>query len=293
MLRYNGAAAPRGVEPDTRLQTRDHAQDAANRGRGAPGRAPGTRRAFGAGKRSLRNDGAVASLKEQVALACRVLAHQGLVDYLGHVSARIPGTRQCVMSPRGNALGSLLRFRAGDILVVDLDRVTVEGGHPVPSEVYIHTEIMRARPDVQSVVHTHQPMAIAFGLAGRAVLPAHHTGSTMLQRPVPVYDSPNMVVDAVKGRRVAEALGDHCLLQMRGHGLTAVGTSVEQAALAAIFFEGQATHNYRALQLGELTGMSAAELTQHVADLEQAARTADTGGPWRYYASLLPTDGDG
>jgi ribulose-5-phosphate 4-epimerase/fuculose-1-phosphate aldolase len=215
-----------------------------------------------------------------------------MVDYLGHVSARIPASDHLVMSPRGNALGSLRAFTAAEMLMVDLDGQRVDGAHPVPSEVYIHTEILRARPDVQSVVHTHQPMAVAFGLAGRPVAPAHHTGSTLLLRPVPVYDSPNLVVDSDKGRRVVAALGEHCLLQMRGHGVTAIGTSIEQAALNAIFFEQQATHNYRALQLGALTVMSEAELSQHVADLAEAARTASDGGPWRYYTSLLPPAAD-
>src|SRR5262249_13153076 len=148
------------------------------------------------------------------------------------------------------------------------------------------------RSDVGSVVHTHQPMAVAFGLAGRPVVPAHHTGSTLLQQPVPLYDSPNLVVDAAKGRRVVAALGDHCLLQMRGHGVTAVGASVQQAALNAIFFEEQARHNYRALQLGGLTRMTDAELALHAADLQEAARTASDGGPWRYYVSLLPPSAD-
>jgi ribulose-5-phosphate 4-epimerase/fuculose-1-phosphate aldolase len=240
----------------------------------------------------MTTDTALAELKASVALACRVLAHLGLVDYLGHVSARLPASDCFVMSPRGNALGNLLAFTAADMLLVDLDGQVVDGAHPVPSEVFIHTEILRARPDVQSVVHTHQPMAVAFGLAGRPVEPAHHTGSTLLLRPVPTYDSPNMVVDAAKGRRVGAALGEHCLLQMRGHGVTAVGASVPQAALNAIFFEQQAMHNYRALQLGGLTRMTDAELGLHEADLQEAARTASDGGPWRYYVSLLPPAAD-
>jgi ribulose-5-phosphate 4-epimerase/fuculose-1-phosphate aldolase len=235
----------------------------------------------------LTSSPALDDLKTRVALACRVLAHLGMVDYLGHVSARLPASDHFVISPRGNAIGSLQSFTAADMLIVDPDGQRVDGPHAVPSEVFIHSEILRARPDVQSVVHTHQPMAVAFGLAGRPVAPAHHTGSTLLMRPVPTYDSPNLVVDPAQGRRVAAALGDHCLLQMRGHGVTAAGASIEQATLAAIFFEQQATHNYRALQLGGLTVMSEAELTQHEADLREAARTASDSGPWQYYVGLL------
>src|SRR4029077_14913358 len=77
----------------------------------------------------MTNDTALDELKASVALACRVLAHLGMVDYLGHVSARIASSDHFVMSPRGNALGNLLAFTAADMLVVDRDGQRVDGAH--------------------------------------------------------------------------------------------------------------------------------------------------------------------
>lgn len=227
-------------------------------------------------------------LKARVALACRVLAHLKLADYLGHVSLRLAGQERAVISPRGHAVGGLDAFTAAEMLVIDLDGRRIEGDHPVPSEVYLHTEVLRARPDVQSVIHTHQPMAVAFGLSGRPLQAVHVTGSELFDDPVPVYDHANLITDASKGRRVAEALGQHTLLLLRGHGIVSSGASPEEAAINAIYLEQQAAHAHRALQLGGLKPLTPEEIQQNKEDMAQAARTAIPHGPWKYYTSLLP-----
>ena len=44
-------------------------------------------------------------------------------------------------------------------------------------EYPIHTEVMRARDDVQAVVHTHAPWAVAFAATGRPLRPISHEGA--------------------------------------------------------------------------------------------------------------------
>jgi L-fuculose-phosphate aldolase/L-ribulose-5-phosphate 4-epimerase len=221
-----------------------------------------------------------------------VLAHLGLVDYLGHVSARIPGREEFVITPRGHTVGGLQFFAADDLLVIDTAGHRVEGVHPVPNEVYIHTEIFRARPDVQSVVHTHQPMAVAAAIAGRSLRPVHITGCELFARPVPLHDCPNLANDPQKGRAVAAALGAHHLLLLRGHGIVSTGESVEEAALGAIYLEEQAWHAWRALQFGGARELAPAEIAQHQADMELARRTGGgAGGAWRCYTALLGGEG--
>ena len=226
-------------------------------------------------------------IRDAVAEACRVLAQQGLVDYLGHISARVPGQDYFVVSPRGSALGGLYQFTAADMMIIDADGRKLEGEHEVPSEVHIHTEVMRVRDDVNSVVHTHQPMAVAFGVTGRVIRPVHVGGSDLFRIPMPVYDNPMSVITATRGRRVAQTLGSHSLLHLRGHGVVAASLSVEQVALSVISLEQQARHNYYALQLGQPKSMSAQELRQKAADLRRVRRTRGDVGRWRYYVSLL------
>jgi ribulose-5-phosphate 4-epimerase/fuculose-1-phosphate aldolase len=94
--------------------------------------------------------------------------HQGW-RYHGHVSARIPGTRQFFIKPVLAPLGSIA---ARDIIKVDIDEYKrdceqnwAKAGNKrevtrlkaPPRETMIHAAIYEARPDVNSVVHTHQP----------------------------------------------------------------------------------------------------------------------------------------
>ena len=60
----------------------------------------------------------VEELKKKVALGNRVLFHQGLADYHGHLSARIPGTRKFLIKPVLAPLGTIT---GRDIIIVDID----------------------------------------------------------------------------------------------------------------------------------------------------------------------------
>jgi L-ribulose-5-phosphate 4-epimerase len=106
--------------------------------------------------------------RELVATAGRVLTACKLVDYLGHASARIAGTELVVVKPKHSpTVRSMAGLGPADMVVVDLDGNLVEGAGRPPAEVFIHTEIYRARPDVGAVVHTHQPAATLAGVDGR------------------------------------------------------------------------------------------------------------------------------
>ena len=61
----------------------------------------------------------VDELKTKVALGNRIMFHQGLADYHGHVSARIPGTRKFLIKP---VLAPLGEISSRDIIVVDIDQ---------------------------------------------------------------------------------------------------------------------------------------------------------------------------
>ena len=103
----------------------------------------------------------IKELKEQLAYSCNILANEGHWDnILGHVSVRIPGQNKILMKPHSFGFEEI---RPQHIIVCDLDGKKIEGKYERHSEVFIHTEIYRARPDVSCVVHTHPPYAIAFG----------------------------------------------------------------------------------------------------------------------------------
>src|ERR1041385_3254348 len=85
---------------------------------------------------------------------CRIIYQQGLSDYLGHPSARVPGTERVVVKPKHSVdIRGMDHMTADDMIVVDLDGRQLDGDYAPPAEVYIHTEIYRARPDVLGIVH--------------------------------------------------------------------------------------------------------------------------------------------
>ena len=111
----------------------------------------------------------MSDLHTTVATACRILAQQGLAaDVLGHVSVRLDADR-ILLRCRGPEDRGLLFTVADDVRVVDLDgRGDLDGGYAIPNEFHIHTELFRARPDVQAVVHAHPRDVMIADLAGVA-----------------------------------------------------------------------------------------------------------------------------
>jgi ribulose-5-phosphate 4-epimerase/fuculose-1-phosphate aldolase len=224
----------------------------------------------------------VRALRETIALGCRILAKLELVDYLGHVSARVPGLDAVLIRARGAEQGNQLHMTADDVSLVDLEATKVAGRYPVPDETRLHTEIYKARPDVTAVVHTHQPLATIFGDLERPILPMQGVMAQVLQHgAIPIYRSARKVTTSAQGAELAAVLGDKPIVHLQNHGVAIAGTSVEEVVISAIWLEHQARLTWQAAMIGTPRGMSDADL---------AAQSADSfgyAGRWRYYASLL------
>src|SRR5687768_6170842 len=98
------------------------------------------------------------SLKDEVARACRIIGRLHLTrEPNGHVSVRMPGTELVLIKARGPMEAPLSYTTPGDLAVVDMDGRLVEAreGLAAPAEVFIHTEVLRARPELNSVIHIH------------------------------------------------------------------------------------------------------------------------------------------
>src|SRR4051794_21298987 len=99
-------------------------------------------------------------LKKKLINAGKVLVDNGQDDFTrGHISVRLlDDPKLFFMKPHSLGLDEIT---LENILTIDLEGNVVAGTSRRHSEVYIHSEIFRVRPDVQSVVHTHPPYAIA------------------------------------------------------------------------------------------------------------------------------------
>lgn len=191
-------------------------------------------------------------LRRLLAESCRILFRLGLVDYMGHPSARIPGTDRVLIKPRHSLrIRSQDRITPDDMVIIDLDGHLIDGRDHPPGERFIHTCIYRARPDVQAVVHTHQPMATIMGIASAPIHPILHVESALVERPVPIWPCAKLVTDDALGEQLAKALGDHSVVHLQGHGIASVAGTVQEAAINAIHLEHLAEANWKVLAMGK------------------------------------------
>jgi ribulose-5-phosphate 4-epimerase/fuculose-1-phosphate aldolase len=228
----------------------------------------------------------VTELRQHLADVCRVLFRMHLVDYMGHPSARIPGTDHVLIKPRHSLLiRAQDRIRPEDMTVIDLDGNHVEGPHPPPGERFIHTRIYRARPDIQAIVHTHQPMATVMGIGSAPILPVLHVGGELVETPVPVWPNARLATNNQLGDDLARALGDHTLVLLQGHGVASGAATVPEAALQVIHLEQLAEANWRVLAMGH---------QPRVIPHEELQQRASTGVGWEvrwaYYRELAGCD---
>lgn len=220
----------------------------------------------------------------------------------GHVSMLLDDGAVAVKA-RGRDESGLRFAGPGDVVVVDRDGRVLSGppGLTAPREVAIHLAVYRARPDVTSVVHVHPTFPVLFSICDVPLLPIAGAydpyALRLLARGVPTFDRSVLVTGPEFGDELAAVLGSSAVCLMRGHGVTAVGASPEEAALNVIKLSELAELNFQARQLGEPKPIDPV-------DQEAIVGTGDTppeliASAWRFYRRLVgePTDkvpdGDG
>jgi len=176
------------------------------------------------------------ALRERLVDAGRVLALEGQGDYVaGHVSARLPGEPdRFLMKPAGIGLEEM---RPDNIITIDIEGRRIDGTMPRHNEVFIHSEVLRARPDVNAVVHTHPIHAVAFSSLGKPLLAVGNDASWFVGR-LPIFsETSDLIVDQPRGKAVARCLGRHAALILRNHGIVTAGASIEEAVWVALKLE--------------------------------------------------------
>lgn len=236
---------------------------------------------------------AFASQREEVALACRVLAGRRLADgILGHISLRIDDQRLLVRC-RGPHERGLAFTTPADIHLVDLDGAgaapgELDGGWSVPNELPLHTEVLRRHPEVDAVVHAHPPSVVAADLAGIAIRPIVGAfdipGTRLASGGVPVYPRAVLIRDRKLAGEMLQAMADRPVVLLRGHGLTSTGSGVAQAVLRAVSVDTIAALSLRIVSAGGvLVDLSEADLAE-LPDLGGAFNTATA---WRHELARL------
>ena len=218
----------------------------------------------------------------KVAQACQILSMEGHIDTVyGHVSSRISDTDEIWMKPAGLGLEEIRRH---DVIRLDWDGTKLAGDLPLHLEFPIHTEIYRARPDVQCVIHTHPPYATAFSAINEPLRPVNHEGALFAPSLPRFEQTSDLIVTAELGLAVAEKIATHNALLLKNHGIVVAGSSIEEACVTAILLEKAAYMQLLARQFG------AFEWTNEAEALEKKARIYSPNAfenMWAYYLRKL------
>ena len=162
--------------------------------------------------------------KKKLILAGQVLVDEGQDDFTrGHISVRLPDDPgHFFMKPHSVGLDEIT---LANILTIDLAGNVVAGTARRHSEVYIHSEVYKARPDVGCVLHTHPPYAIALSASGTP-LKCFSQPSALFYEALGTYDDTiNLIRTPEMGTGVAQALGDGRAVLLKNHGVVVAGSS--------------------------------------------------------------------
>lgn len=215
-------------------------------------------------------------LRQEIATCTRLLVMQGVMDFSGHVSARIPGTDRVLIQPRDTSRAALT---ADDILLVDLDGKVLEGKGPTPSETALHTAVYRARPDALTVCHGHPSISTLFSVVDRPLVAVRNFAYRF--DAVPIHPDTTHIRSAEQGRALSQTLGSHNVCLLRGHGTVVVSSSMQELLMDCLDFEENARCLLYATALGSLFPITKDE----VAELRASYGRSDyrAGKLWEHY----------
>jgi ribulose-5-phosphate 4-epimerase/fuculose-1-phosphate aldolase len=237
----------------------------------------------------------MAITRRNLALACRILAFQGLAeDILGHVSARVDDDRVLIRC-RGPRERGLLFTQPADIRLVDLssDRRS-DGKYSVPNEFPIHTELLRAHPEINAVVHAHPPAVVAADLAGIPLVPMigayNIPAALMAAAGIPVFGRSVLIQTTELANDMVEAMRGRQICVLRGHGITTTGATVQQAVARALNLDSLARMACRIAAVGAVPVSIPSLDLEALPDLGTAF---NDDALWRHHVSRLDHAGLG
>ncbi len=226
-------------------------------------------------------------LRHEVAATTLLLVSEGILGYSGHVSARLPGGDRFLIQPVDQSRAEL---KPEHLLTCGLDGKKQSGpdGVKPPSEVFLHSEIYKARPDVHAIAHFHHDLTTTFSLVEDAKLVPIKNHAVRWESGIPTHPDPSHVSSPALGAAAARSLGGHQAMLIRAHGQTVVAENVRALLVDCVHFVENAVCLYQASVLGKVKPLTAAEMEAFRHDFK---RDKHTDKLWRYYIGRGRTSG--
>jgi len=191
-----------------------------------------------------------------------------------------------------------LRYTSPDDVVrVDFQGNKVSGREDLrpPSESFIHIWLYKMNPSVRSVIHVHPEHAVLLTICDKEILPiygCYGPGARIAIDGVPTYPRSILIDDDERGKELATCMGEKKVALMKGHGISVVGSSIEDATVRALAMNELCTITYKAYLLGNPTRIPDEEIEEIGEPLDVNRPRGSAGGDawtrsvWRYHCAL-------
>jgi len=237
----------------------------------------------------MEQNPAVKIAVEELVIANHILYDQNAVDGYGHISVRNPANPNTFFLARSVA-PSVVKVQ--DIMEFDMNGKALNGDTRVAyGERFIHSGILRNRPDINSVIHGHASPILSYGLTGVPLRPVYHM-SAFLGEGAPIFEIRNFakpnpdtdmfVSNSDLGDALSQTMGLQYFVLMRGHGYAAGADSIKMAVFRTVYAIQNASIQAEAMKMGQVQYLTPGEATTSKETIEKTI-----GRPWQLWTERV------
>jgi ribulose-5-phosphate 4-epimerase/fuculose-1-phosphate aldolase len=227
---------------------------------------------------------AIKTIEDELNTAAKILEWE-IGDIWGHVGARLPDGKGIAVHMFRRAE----RSKKDWVVHFDFSLQKLAGVGTIPRESVIYTEIFKARPDVNAIVHCHPAMCIALSLADKPI-DWIHMQSSRFKGGTPIFPRPIYILDESEGAELAVALGNASALMIKGHGIVTAGETIDEACINALYMERTAKimaiarlHGYEGPTHESIDTLTASRKKLFRRPRDEMFHSAD----WNYFAEKI------
>ena len=237
----------------------------------------------------MEQNPAVKMAVEELVLANHILYDQNAVDGYGHISVRNPANSNTFFLARSVAPSVV---KVEDIIEFDMNGKALNGDMRVAyGERFIHSGVLKNRPDINSVIHGHAAPILPYGLTGTTLKPVYHM-SAFLGEGAPIFEirnfaKPNpdtdMFISNVElGDALSKTMGLQYFVLMRGHGYASGADSIKKAVFRTIYAIQNASIQSEAMKMGQVQYLTPGEAVTAQETIEKTI-----GRPWQLWSERV------
>jgi HCOMODA/2-hydroxy-3-carboxy-muconic semialdehyde decarboxylase len=237
----------------------------------------------------MEQNPAVKIAVEELVIANHILYDQNAVDGYGHISVPNPANPNTFFLARSVAPSVV---KAQDIMEFDMNGKALNGDTRVAyGERFIHSGILRNRPDINSVIHGHASPILSYGLTGVPLRPVYHM-SAFLGEGAPIFEIRNFakpnpdtdmfVSNSDLGDALSQTMGLQYFVLMRGHGYAAGADSIKKAVFRTVYAIQNASIQAEAMKMGQVQYLTPEEATTSKETIEKTI-----GRPWQLWTERV------